>query len=186
MRHSISLELCEAGGQLDHDCGAVSASGLRRAGRSRAFLLSAAVALTALATAAVCWATGRPVAGLGVLAAALLLLLLLCVAILQRNSSIALAAQRRNESNLRNIEKLVSRAEWRMEQMGAKLAAETRKRDAAKRLAEIQSSVETVRERLDAMMMHSADASPGSATPSEYDVELMLIELLATRKSAGH
>lgn len=178
---------------------------IRRTLRSRAVQLACVLTLAGSTVAAILLISGRTDLGLYASGATSSLLVLTGIVLLQRNATAALQSTRRRDEKLANLERIVSRAEWRngqeLERLLSRLEwrngersrqiqSEIREVDPSVRLGRVEASLHSIATRLAAANNSGPHDHRGSEERqpeiSERDLEIFLAHLLSNGNSKGN
>ena len=125
--------------------------------------------------------TGRTGLGLWTLGMAVLLLNLLVVVLVQRNIMMFMRTAKQADTRIDDLERLVSRAEWRGGESSRQIEAAVRRINHSKQLEEIEDTVSLIYRQGQSISSHLTESATQNA-PDERDLEMLLVHAFKQAK----
>lgn len=125
--------------------------------------------------------TGRTGLGLWALGMAVLLLNLLVVVLVQRNIMVFMRTAKQTDTRIDDLERLVSRAEWRGGESSRQIEAAVRRTNHSKQLDEIEAAVSSLYRQGQSISSCITDNGAQNG-PEERDLEMLLVHAFSQAK----
>lgn len=155
--------------------------GTGRMVKAPAVLVSLVLTVITLIIAGVFAFTGQPDLAFCTIGTAMLLLSLLVVVLVQRNIMVFMRSMKQTDARIDNLERLVTRAEWRSGESSRQIETVVRRIDHSKRLEEIETTMVELHRQARSIASYITEGGSRNG-PDERELEMLLVRAFVQTK----